>query len=102
MLDRSAFPLNLKSVMNFCRGWAIHTMTVIYIANLPIRLGQFLKFANLVQDGLEAKLRIQQGEVIVNGIQEKRRGRQLVDGDAVEFDGHMYQISSQKTSFDCT
>lgn len=96
IFDRSAFQLKQKSTMNSCRGCAINTMTEIYIANLPIRLGQFLKFANLVQDGLEAKLRIQQGEVVVNGIQEKRRGRQLVEGDAVEVEGRMYQIRSQE------
>lgn len=67
-------------------------MTDICIATLPIRLGQFLKLANLVQDGLEAKLRIQQGEVVVNGIQERRRGRQLVEGDTVAVEGRTYRI----------
>ncbi|KAB2891703.1 MAG: RNA-binding S4 domain-containing protein [Desulfobulbaceae bacterium] len=73
-------------------------MTDISIANLPIRLGQFLKLANLAQDGLEAKLRIQQGEVVVNGILEKRRGRQLVEGDAVAIGGRTYRIRSPKPS----
>lgn len=69
-------------------------MIDISIAKLPIRLGQFLKLANLVQDGIEAKLRIQQGEIVVNGIQEKRRGRQLVEGDAVAVEGRTYRIRS--------
>ncbi len=68
-------------------------MHEILIASLPIRLGQFLKVANLAQDGLEAKLRIQNGEVTVNGVMEKRRGRQLVDGDRVEMDGVAYRVS---------
>lgn len=71
-------------------------MTDIRIANLPIRLGQLLKLANLVQDGLEAKLLIQQGGVVVNGTQEKRRGRQLVEGDAVEVDGRTYRIMAKE------
>ena len=68
-------------------------MHELAIASLPIRLGQFLKVANLAQDGLEAKLRIQSGEVTVNGAREVRRGRQLVDGDKVEVDGVVYRIS---------
>jgi len=68
-------------------------MNQIIITCLPIRLGQFLKLANLVQDGIEAKLRIQNGEVIVNGDRECRRGRQLVDGDKVEVDGVVHRIS---------
>ncbi len=54
------------------------------IATLPIRLGQFLKLAEIVQDGVEAKIRIAEGEIRVNGVCEKRRGRQLNEGDIVE------------------
>jgi len=59
----------------------------IKIKELPIRLGQFLKLANLVQDGFEAKLRIQNGEVRVNSILEVRRGRQLSHLDKITIDG---------------
>ncbi|MGV1097949.1 RNA-binding S4 domain-containing protein [Thiovibrio sp. JS02] len=52
-----------------------------------IRLGQFLKLAGAVETGGEAKLRIQNGEAKVNGAVETRRGRQLVNGDLVEFSG---------------
>ena len=55
----------------------------IEISNLPIKLGQFLKLAELVQDGFEAKIRIQEGEVMVNGVIETRRGRQLVSGETI-------------------
>jgi ribosome-associated protein len=48
-----------------------------------IRLGQFLKLANLVESGAEAKPLIQDGAVSVNGEVETRRGRQLVKGDVV-------------------
>lgn len=47
------------------------------------RLDQFLKFHGLVGTGGEAKFRIQEGEVTVNGAVEVRRGRQLVVGDVV-------------------
>ena len=41
----------------------------------------------LAGTGGEAKLRIQRGDVRVNGAIETRRGRQLAPGDAVEIDG---------------
>lgn len=58
-------------------------MNTILVDTLPIRLGQFLKFADMVQDGIEAKIRIQEGEVKVNGEIETRRGKQLQNNDIV-------------------
>lgn len=55
----------------------------IAVNRYPIKLGQFLKLADIVQDGLEAKAFIQNGEVTVNGDPEIRRGRQLYRGDQV-------------------
>lgn len=53
------------------------------IRDESIRLGQFLKLANLVESGAEAKPVIADGAVLVNGEVETRRGRQLVKGDVV-------------------
>ena len=72
-------------------------MTETAVKNLPIRLGQYLKFINVVQDGFEAKLRINQEEVLVNGIVETRRGKQLNIGDNVSIDGKTYIITSATT-----
>jgi ribosome-associated protein len=52
-----------------------------------LKLDQFLKWSGLVGTGGEAKLRIQRGDVRVNGAIETRRGRQLHLGDAVAIDG---------------
>ena len=52
-----------------------------------IRLGQFLKLANLVESGGEAKPLVADGEVTVNGEVETRRGRQLRVGDVVVVGG---------------
>jgi ribosome-associated protein len=52
-----------------------------------MKLDQFLKWQGLAGTGGEAKLRIQRGDVRVNGAIETRRGRQLGHGDAVEIDG---------------
>lgn len=58
-----------------------------------IKLGQFMKWQNLVQSGGEAKIRIQGGEVMVNGTVETRRGRKLVTGDIVTFNGKRYEVN---------
>lgn len=48
-----------------------------------IRLGQFLKLADLIDSGSDAKAAIAEGAVLVNGEVETRRGRQLRAGDTV-------------------
>lgn len=48
-----------------------------------IKLGQFLKLAGLVEDGAEARVAIQSGDVTINGQVDTRRGHALVDGDLV-------------------
>ena len=48
-----------------------------------IRLGQFLKVADLADSGADAKALVDDGAVTVNGEPERRRGRQLVRGDVV-------------------
>lgn len=53
------------------------------IRDESIRLGQFLKLANLIESGAQAKGVIADGLVDVNGTEELRRGRQLRDGDVV-------------------
>jgi ribosome-associated protein len=65
---------------------------LIEIARLPIRLGQFLKHAGIAQNGLEAKIKIQNSEISVNGQMESRRGRQLYDGDQISADYSLYVI----------
>jgi ribosome-associated protein len=69
-------------------------MQEIKIKTEIIRLGQLLKMANLVGTGGEAKLRIQEGEVKVNGEVEIRRGRQLRAGDIVEIGGTVAKVIS--------
>jgi ribosome-associated protein len=51
-----------------------------------ITLGQFLKWAGLVETGQQAKSVIQEGEVKLNGVVETRRGKQLQPGDIIEID----------------
>jgi ribosome-associated protein len=57
-----------------------------------IKLGQALKAANLVESGVMAKIVVQDGLVSVNGATELRRGKKLVDGDIVSFQGETIKI----------
>ena len=51
-----------------------------------IRLGQFLKLANIADTGGMARELIADGLVSVNGEVDRRRGRQLTAGDVVRVD----------------
>lgn len=51
------------------------------------KLDQYLKFNGWVESGGEAKLKIRSGDILVNGVVETRRGRQLNPGDVIEVDG---------------
>lgn len=48
-----------------------------------IALGQFLKFSGAASTGGHAKVLIEEGDVLVNGDVERRRGRKLRAGDVV-------------------
>ena len=52
-----------------------------------MKLDQFLKWQGWVATGGEAKLRIRDGQVQVNGQVEYRRGRQLAAGDQIDLEG---------------
>ncbi len=69
------------------------------IRDESIRLGQFLKLANLVESGADAKPVIADGRVRVNGEVETRRGRQLVVGDVVTLDSAAARVADD-ASFD--
>jgi ribosome-associated protein len=67
----------------------------IEIRDDMIRLGQLLKLASLVEDGVEAAELIKNGLVKVNGEIEERRGRQLHAGDAVTVQGETVRIATR-------
>ena len=66
--------------------------TIIEIQREGIRLGQFLKLANLIDSGSEVKPLLASGAVTVNGRVEVRRGRQLAPGDIVELRSLAYEV----------
>ncbi|HHY57208.1 MAG TPA: RNA-binding S4 domain-containing protein [Chloroflexi bacterium] len=59
-----------------------------------IKLEQFLKLAQVVATGGQAKVLIQSGAVRVNGLIETRRGRKLRPGDHVEVNGEALIVMS--------
>ena len=64
----------------------------ITITSEFITLGQFLKYADVISTGGEAKFFLQENEVIINGEIDNRRGRKLRDGDKVEILNKVYEI----------
>ena len=69
-------------------------MQVIKLREDYIKLGQALKAAGLVENGVDAKFVIQDGLVKVNGSIETQRGKKLVAGDKVSFDGEEILIEA--------
>ena len=57
-----------------------------------IKLGQALKLAGVVEDGVQAKYEIQDGNVKVNGEVDQRRGRKVYVGDVITFDGQEIKV----------
>lgn len=60
-----------------------------------IKLGQALKLAGLVSNGVDAKFVIQDGEVKLNGEVETRRGKKVYNGDVIEYDGSQVKIVNE-------
>ena len=69
-------------------------MNQIKIKDDYIKLGQALKLAGMVGSGVEAKIMIQDGQVLVNGEVELQRGKKMHPGDIFSFNGEEAQIQS--------
>lgn len=69
-------------------------MDDVPIRDNTIRLGQFLKLANLIDSGSDAKSVIADGLVTVNGEVELRRGRQLRAGDVASLAGRSARVGT--------
>lgn len=67
-------------------------METIKIRDEFIKLGQALKAAGLVESGVEAKIVIQNGEVLVNGRPELQRGKKLAGGEVISYNGQEIRI----------
>ena len=70
-------------------------METISINTEFIKLDAFLKFAGMVGTGGEAKVRISEGEVLVNGEICTMRGKKLRPGDTVTLGGEEIQVTAE-------
>lgn len=66
--------------------------TQISITTEYITLGQFLKLADLIESGGEAKMFLAENEVLINSEPDNRRGRKLRGGEVVEVLGKSFEI----------
>ena len=67
----------------------------IYINSDYITLAQFLKFADVIRSGGEAKLFLKENKVYVNEELDTRRGKKLREGDVVKVDDQVFEILKQ-------
>lgn len=67
-------------------------MQEITIRDEFIKLGQALKLAGVVEDGVEAKYVIADGLVKVNGEVDERRGRKVYEGDVISYNGNEIKV----------
>ena len=65
----------------------------VVVTSLPVRLGQLLQLAGLVDSGAQAKQAVADGLVRVDGVLEVRRGRQLVGGEVVSVGDAAVRVS---------
>ena len=57
-----------------------------------LTLGQLLKIEDLISSGGEAKIFLEENEVLVNDEPENRRGRKLYVGDTIKIYDQTYKI----------
>ena len=86
------YSLMYKQGINIHFDYKRKIMVTIHIKDDFIKLGQALKLAGLVDSGVDAKFVIQDGLVKVNGAVEVQRGKKLVSGDVVSYNGKEFTI----------
>ena len=67
-------------------------MKNIEIKDEYVTLGQFLKIADIISTGGEAKIFLSSNIILINNENDKRRGRKLYKGDNLEILGVKYLI----------
>lgn len=70
-------------------------MIEIYIKTEFIKLSQFLKFAGIINNGAESKIFINDNEILVDGILEKRRNKKLYVDSVIVVNNKKYLIKRE-------
>lgn len=69
-------------------------MKNVTITTEYITLGQLLKFVGIIANGGEAKAFLANAHVLVDGVEDNRRGRKLYPGMKVEIEGETFVIGA--------
>ena len=64
----------------------------VIIRSEPVELHKILKFEGMVPSGGVAKLAIESGDVLVNGVVETRKRKKMLAGDLIEFNGEFIRL----------
>lgn len=67
-------------------------MKEIYIKTEYIKLGQFLKFSGFISNGAEAKIFLEENNVLVNNEKEIRRGRKIQENFVVSINNQKFIV----------
>jgi len=67
-------------------------MREVVLNKEPVELHKILKFEGLAPSGGVAKMAIESGDVIVNGVVETRKRKKMVAGDVIEFNGEKIRL----------
>ena len=67
-------------------------MRDVEISHEPVELYKILKFEGMASSGGEAKLVIEQGQVMVNGEVETRKRKKMLSGDIIEYAGDKIRL----------
>lgn len=70
-------------------------MKEIKIYTEYVTLGQFLKLADIIQTGGEAKFFLQENVVIINDVEDNRRGRKLRHNDIVLINNQKFKVVNE-------
>jgi len=68
----------------------------VIVREVPIELCAFIKFGGLADSGGKAKQMIAEGGVLLNGVVETRKRKQLVVGDRVTIGADTIIVSVQR------
>ena len=70
-------------------------MEEILINTTYVTLGQFIKLADIIRSGGEAKLYLANNKVLIKDEEDNSRGRKLKDGDIIKIKEKTYRIINE-------
>lgn len=71
------------------------TKTLIAINTEYVTVGQFLKLADIISSGGQAKSYLAEHDITVDGVIDNRRGRKLYPGTLVKAEKRLFEIVTQ-------